>query len=73
MIVKDKQPKMQVHSLVWTYLRVINEPTAAALSYTYNKKGSKNIAVYDFGGGTFDISILQVDGDLAQVSVHMWR
>jgi len=48
-------------------LRVINEPTAAALSYTYNKKGSKHIAVYDFGGGTFDISILQIDGDLAQV------
>ena len=48
-------------------LRVINEPTAAALAYTYNKKGTKNIAVYDFGGGTFDISILQIDGDLAQV------
>src|ERR1700716_1755956 len=41
-------------------LRIINEPTAAALSYGLEKKGSGKIAVYDLGGGTFDISILEV-------------
>ncbi|MEC7985956.1 MAG: molecular chaperone DnaK [Myxococcota bacterium] len=48
-------------------LRVINEPTAAALAYTYNKKGQKTIAVYDFGGGTFDVSILHIQNDVARV------
>src|SRR6195952_3804766 len=43
-------------------LRIINEPTAAALAYGLEKKGSGKIAVYDLGGGTFDISILE-DGD----------
>jgi molecular chaperone DnaK len=41
-------------------LRIINEPTAAALAYGLEKKGTGNIAVYDLGGGTFDISILDI-------------
>merc|ERR1711965_792423 len=48
-------------------LRIINEPTAAALAYGLEKKGSKTIAVYDLGGGTFDISILEIDDGLFEV------
>ncbi len=47
--------------------RVINEPTAAALAYGLTKKGEKKIVVYDFGGGTFDISILDVGEDTVEV------
>src|SRR3977135_46551 len=48
-------------------LRIINEPTAAALSYGLEKKGSGKIAVYDLGGGTFDISILEVGDGVFEV------
>ena len=48
-------------------LRIINEPTAAALAYVHNRKKASTIAVFDFGGGTFDISLLEVDRDIAEV------
>jgi molecular chaperone DnaK len=48
-------------------LRIINEPTAAALAYGLDKSGSGTIAVYDLGGGTFDISILELSGGIFQV------
>jgi molecular chaperone DnaK len=48
-------------------LRIINEPTAAALAYGLEKKGSGKIAVYDLGGGTFDISILEIGDGVFEV------
>ncbi|WP_296766034.1 molecular chaperone DnaK [Sediminimonas sp.] len=48
-------------------LRIINEPTAAALAYGLDKKTSETIAVYDLGGGTFDITILEIDDGLFEV------
>ena len=48
-------------------LRIINEPTAAALAYGLDKKETKTIAVYDLGGGTFDVTILEIDEGLFEV------
>ena len=48
-------------------LRIINEPTAASLAYGLDKKGNKKIAVYDLGGGTFDVSILEIGDGVFEV------
>ena len=48
-------------------LRIINEPTAAALAYGFNKKSDEKVAIYDLGGGTFDISILEMSDGVIEV------
>ncbi len=48
-------------------LRIINEPTAAALAYGYGQAHKQHIVVYDLGGGTFDVSVLRLDGELFEV------
>ena len=50
-----------------TVLRIINEPTAAALAYGFDKKKGEKILVYDLGGGTFDVSVLEISPDTVEV------
>jgi molecular chaperone DnaK len=51
--------------------RIINEPTAAALAYGFNKKKNETVAVFDFGGGTFDVSVLEVSDDSEGASIEV--
>ena len=48
--------------------RIINEPTAAAIAYGLDKKGEKNILVFDLGGGTFDVTLLTIDNGVFEVN-----
>ncbi|MGZ3418864.1 MAG: Hsp70 family protein [Polyangiales bacterium] len=48
-------------------LRILNEPTAAALAYGFGKQGNERVAVYDFGGGTFDLTLLDLSGNVFEV------
>ena len=54
-------------------LRIINEPTAASLAYGLQEKTQGTIAVYDLGGGTFDISILKLKNGIFEVLCDEWR
>lgn len=51
----------------FTVRRILNEPTAAALAYGFNKKKDEKVVVYDFGGGTFDVSVLEIADDTIEV------
>ena len=51
--------------------RIINEPTAAALAYGLNKKKDEQVVVYDFGGGTFDVSVLEIGGEEGEQSIQV--
>ncbi len=51
--------------------RIINEPTAAAFAYGFNKKKNEKIVVFDFGGGTFDISVLEVGSSDGEDSIEV--
>ena len=53
-------------------LRIINEPTAAALAYGMDKEQDQKILVYDLGGGTFDVSILDIGDGVFEVFSNKW-
>ncbi|MBI3420474.1 MAG: molecular chaperone DnaK [Candidatus Sungbacteria bacterium] len=51
----------------FTVRRILNEPTAAALAYGFNKRKNEQVVVYDFGGGTFDVTVLEIAGETIEV------
>jgi molecular chaperone DnaK len=67
MIHKDKQRWMLEKIAGVEVLRIINEPTAASLAYGLDKKQNETILVFDLGGGTFDVSILEVGDGIFEV------
>ena len=62
-----RRPRIPARIAGLDVLRIVNEPTAAALAYGLDKKMDQTIAVFDFGGGTFDISILEVGEGVVEV------
>ena len=60
MTASDRPPRTPAKSPASNVLRIINEPTAASLAYGLDKKRDEKIAVFDLGGGTFDVSILEI-------------
>ena len=62
-----RQPRTQARSQAWMYKRIINEPTAAALAYGIDKEDDQKIMVYDLGGGTFDVSIIEIGDGVQEV------
>ena len=68
MILKDKQLKIRTIAGL-NVLRIINEPTAAAIAYGLDnhKDGEKNVLIFDLGGGTFDVSLLNIDDGIFEV------
>ena len=66
-MLSDRQPKDAGQIAGLEVARIINEPTAAALAYGLDKKNEEKIVVFDLGGGTFDVSILEVGDELVEV------
>ena len=62
-----RPPRTPGKSRGWRWCRLINEPTAAALAYGLEKKKNEKVAVFDFGGGTFDVSILDIGDGVVEV------
>ena len=67
MILNDKLLWMLEKLLAVEVLRIINEPTAASLAYGLDKKQNETILVFDLGGGTFDVSVLEVGDGIFEV------
>ena len=63
----EKYSPSQISACIVQKVRIINEPTAAALAYGLDKQETQTIAVYDLGGGTFDVTILEIDDGLFEV------
>ena len=65
----QRQATKDAGKIVGLVLRIINEPTAASLAYGLDKKSEEKIAIYDLGGGTFDVSLLDIGDGVFEVTI----